>query len=319
MGLLSELKTKAKKLNKRIVFPEPEDIRVLKAVSILATKKLVIPIILGNRKKIESDAKKHKIDLTGVEIENPNREKYFTALVQARKHKGMTPLKAKKLLEENIYYGVMMVREGAADGMVGGSIHPTANILRPAFQLLRTETIASSHMLITHKDKSFLFADCAVVVSPNAEELAQIAISTAKSAKFYGFKPSIAMLSYSTKGSATQGEAELVAKATAIVKKRMPKLKIDGEMQADAALVAEVAEIKAPGLKVKGDANILIFPELGAGNIGYKLVQRFSGASSVGPILQGLKKPVNDLSRGCDVEDIIMVSIITALQAEEKN
>ncbi|MBU1201605.1 MAG: phosphate acetyltransferase [Nanoarchaeota archaeon] len=316
MNLLKTLEEKAKKLNKRIVFPEFDDVRVLKAASMLSKKKIVKPIIIGDKKIVQSIAKKNRINLQRVEIIEPDN-KYTEKLFKIRKNKGLTLIDAKNLLKEPIYYAVMMVNEGDADGVVSGASHPTAHTLKPAFQILKTDVIASSHMLIINKGKTYLFADCAVNPKPTSEELAQIAISTAQSAKLYKLKPRVAMLSFSTKGSAKHEEVDRVVAATNIVKNKKPNLIIDGELQVDAALVPDVAKMKAPNSPIKGDANILIFPDLGAGNIGHKLVERIGGAKAIGPIIQGLRKPVNDLSRGCSVNDIIMVAVITAIQSQK--
>jgi len=321
MRLLENIKEEAKKDLKKILFIEYDDPRILKACSILAQEQIVKPIIVGDEAKAKKIAITHKINLTGVEFRKvsptePHYDSYLRKLLEIRKHKNLTETDAQKLLAEPIYYATMMVHERDADGLVSGANHPTAHTLKAAFQILKTDIIASSHTIMEVKGRSYLFADCGVNIKPNEEQLAQIAKSTIKSAEFYGIKPKVAMLSFSTKGSASDPEVDKVRNATEIVRKSMPKIIIDGEMQADAALVKEVAEIKNPNLKIKGDANILIFPDLGAANIGYKLVQRFAAAKAIGPIIQGLSKPVNDLSRGCSVEEIVYVAAITAIQAK---
>jgi phosphate acetyltransferase len=253
-------------------------------------------------------------------------DRYANDFYELRKSKGITLEKARETIKDNIYFGCMMVKEGYADGLVSGAIHATADLLRPAFQIIKTAPgakIVSSFFIMEvpnceyGENGVFLFADCAVNPSPNAEELASIAVQSANTAKnLLGFEPKVAMLSFSTKGSASHELVDKVRKATEIAKDLMPDVAIDGELQLDAALVKEVAELKAPGSKVAGYANVLIFPDLQAGNIGYKLVQRLAKANAIGPITQGMGAPVNDLSRGCSYRDIVDVIATTAVQAQ---
>lgn len=313
MSMLDDLQEKVKKKNARIIFPEADDKRILEATSFLAKNKILIPILVGNEKKIKATASKNKISLDGVMIiQSDNR--YASEFFRLRKKKGVTQSQAIRITKEPIYYGMMMLKKGEADGLVSGAAHPTAHTLRPAFQLLKTTNKASSHFLMIRKSCIMLFADCGVIVEPTYKELADITIATVESAKTYDVKPKVAMLSFSTKGSGKHPETEKVKKATQIVKKKFPALIIDGEVQADAAIVPRVAAMKNPDSKLKGDANVLIFPNLNSGNIAYKLVQYLGGFQAIGPIVQGLEKPVNDLSRGCSVKDIIAVAVITALQ-----
>lgn len=311
----------AKKKQKHIVLVESEDDRVLQAAAKITKQKIAIITLIGNPTQITKRAKKLKISLakiTLIDIKNPPTN-YTSSLVQIRKKKGLTAQQAKTLLQEPIYYATMMVKKGHADGLVSGAAHPTAHTFRPALQIIKTRPgikTASSYFLMALQKQTLFFADCGLNINPDAKQLAEIAVATGHSAKEFGFKPKIALLSCSTKGSATHDIIEKVVQATKLAKKLDPKLTIDGELQADAALVAHVAKSKAPGSAIKGDANVLVFPDLNSGNIAYKLVERLAGATAIGPITQGLAKPVNDLSRGCSVEDIVEVVAITALQAK---
>lgn len=301
MKMPEELFKKAKKLNVRIGFPESEDKRVLEACFRIKKKGIANPIIIG-----ESNVK----DIEKVSPDN----KYSEQLYELRKEKGLSKKEAEKLSKKPLYYALMMLRNDELDGVIYGATRPTADTIRAALQIIGSEGMASSHTLMITKDKDYLFADCGFVIQPDSKQLAEIALSTVESASLYNIKPRVAMLSFSTKGSGKHKDADKVITATKIIQKKNPKLKVEGELQLDAAIIPTIADRKAPDSQIKGDANILIFPDLDAGNIGYKLVERFGGAKAIGPIIQGLKKPVNDLSRGCSVEDIVILSAITALQ-----
>ena len=288
-------------------------------------------MLLGDPKKVEKDAKDYGFDLSGIPVidpkTSPSLEDYVATLVELRKAKGMTEEEARKLLSENnTYYGVMMVKKGDADGLVSGACHSTADTLRPSLQILKTKPgtkIVSAFFVMVVPDcaygenGTFVFSDCGLNQNPTAEELAAIAESSAESFRFLvGAEPKVAMLSYSTMGSAKHEDVTKVQEATKIAKENNPDLLVDGELQLDAALVSSVAELKAPSSPVAGKANTLIFPNLDAGNIGYKLVQRLAKAEAYGPMTQGIARPVNDLSRGCSAEDIVGVVAITAVQCQ---
>jgi phosphate acetyltransferase len=287
--------------------------------------------MVGDEKKVAERAKKLRVDISDIvfvdPLTDPHFDEYKDKLVELRSHKGMTPEKADEILKNNyLTYGIMMVKQGVADGMVAGACHATADTLRPALQILRTAPgveMVSGFFIMCVPDcdmgekGTFVFADCGLNQDPGPEDLAAIADSSAKSFKqLVGPKPVIAMLSHSTKGSAKHALVDKVVEATKIAREQYPHLVIDGELQTDAALVPHVAKNKAPGSPVAGKANVLIFPNLDAGNIGYKLVQRLGGAEAYGPMLQGIAKPVNDLSRGCSWEDIVGVVALTAVQAQ---
>lgn len=330
MSFIDSVKQRAKRQIKTIVLPEAEDIRVLQATQKIIKEKFAKVILVGNKENINNKAKENGILLEDVEIIEPlnseNYDKYVNLLVELRKNKGMTIEKAKELVLDPIYYGVLMVKNGEADGLVSGAIHSTADTLRPALQILKnkeeTKLVSAFFAMVVpnckYGDGVFIFADCGLNSNPTAEELEQIAVSSANSYKqLIGKEPKIAMLSYSTYGSAKSDLTKKVVDATNLIKEHYPNLAVDGELQLDAAIVPEVAKTKAPESKVAGQANVLVFPDLNAGNIGYKLTQRLANAEAYGPLCQGIAKPVNDLSRGCSSEDIVGVVAITALQAQE--
>lgn len=328
MGLMDEIKQKARSSKKRVVLPEGTEERTIKAAEIISKEGIADVILLGNTTEIKKKAA--GLDYSGVTIidvnESENLESYAAEFFEMRKNKGITMEQALKTMSDPMFYSCMMVKKGEADGMVAGAINPTANTLRPGLQIIKTLpgiSVVSSCFIMELKTKEFgqdgimLFGDCAVNPNPTAEELAAIAISTAKTAvQLTGMTPKVAMLSFSTKGSAKHELVDKVVKATELVKQNAPDLMVDGELQADAALIEKVGQLKSPGSPVAGKANILIFPDLQAGNIGYKLVQRLAGAEAIGPVCQGFAAPVNDLSRGCSVEDIVSVVAITAVQAQ---
>ena len=329
MSFISAIKEKAKTLHKTIVLPEGHDIRIIEAARKITDEGFAKIILIGDRENIEKVA--GNINLSDIEIISPSAsekfESYADTFYELRKAKGITLEKAREILKDNIYFGTMMVKMGDADGLVAGSICSTADTLRPSLQILKTAPgvkLVSSFFIINvpncelGENGMFLFSDCGLNVNPNEDELSEIAISSAKSWKsLTGFDARIAMLSYSTMGSAPLTDmTSKVINATKLVKEKAPDLKVDGEMQLDASIVSKVAAQKAPNSEVAGKANILIFPDLNAGNIGYKLVQRLAKAEAYGPITQGIAKPVNDLSRGCSADDIVGVVAITALQAE---
>lgn len=325
MSLLNTIKEKAAKAYKKIVLPEGEEERIILAAEKINEQKLAQVVLIGDEKVIAE--KCPNANLNGVEIINPNTanlDEYANLLYELRKNKGMELDKAKQLAKNNLYLGVLLVKSGYCDGMVAGSVNSTGDVLRPALQVIKTapgiSTVSSCFIMIMPDGCKYgdvmVFGDCAVNPNPNAEQLAAIAIASADSAKkIAGIDPRVAMLSFSTKGSAKHELVDKVVEATNIVKQLAPELAVDGELQADAALVASVGALKSPGSAVAGKANVLIFPDLQAGNIGYKLVQRLAGAEAIGPICQGFNQPVNDLSRGCSVEDVVNVVAMTALQA----
>ena len=327
MAIIDKIKAKAKADVKHIVLPEGEETRNAQAAAIIAKEGLAKLTLLGNPEKVRAAA--NGASLEGVEIIDPaTSEKcaeYANLLFELRKAKGMTEEKAAQLVKDPMYYGVMMVKSGDADGLVSGAIHSTGDMLRPALQIIKSKPgikTVSSCFLMECPNKAYgddgvmVFADCAVNIDPDAEQLASIALGAADSARaLAGIEPRVAMLSFSTKGSAKHDLVTKVQEATRIAKELDPSLMLDGELQLDAAIVESVGQLKAPGSPVAGKANVLVFPGLEAGNIGYKLVQRLAGAEAYGPILQGIAKPCNDLSRGCSVDDIVATVAITAAQA----
>ena len=332
MSFIENMKQRAKKDIKTIVLPEGNDIRTIKAVEKVLQEKFADVIVLGNKDDIFNMAKENNINIDGVKIINPVEDSRYDKLVndfyELRKAKGMTLEKAKETLKDETYFGMMMVKEGFADGLVSGACHSTSNTLRPALQILKTAPgtkLVSAFFVMVVPDceygenGAFVFSDCGLNEYPDAESLAEIAISSSKSfEQLVGTESKVAMLSYSTYGSATSPLTEKVVEATKLLKEKAPDLVCDGELQLDAAIIPEIAASKAPGSPVAGKANTLIFPDLDAGNIGYKLVQRLAKAEAYGPLCQGIAKPVNDLSRGCSSDDIVGVIAITAVQAQEQ-
>lgn len=331
MSFIENMKQRAKTNIKTIILPEAEDIRVLEAASKVVYEGFANIILIGEEKIISENAKKNNINLTGVTIIDNNKsdkkEEYTQKLYELRKHKGLTLEDAKKLIEEPIYFGMMLLKNGEADGLVSGAAHSTANTLRPALQILKTAPdtkLVSAFFIMCVPDCKygengiFIFGDSGLNQNPTADELSEIALSSSKSfERLVEKEPKVAMLSYSTYGSAKSELTEKVIEATKIVKQKNKHLKIDGELQLDAAIVPEISKSKAPGSIIEGNANVLIFPDLNSGNIGYKLVQRLAKAEAYGPLCQGIAMPVNDLSRGCSSDDIVGVIAITAVQAQK--
>ncbi len=329
MELIDQIKDKARELQMRIVLPEGTEIRTLRASEIVLKEGLAELILLGNPLIIKDITDKEGIDITGAEIidplSSPKRDYYADLMVEIRKDKGLTKEEALKLLDDPLYYGPMMIKAGDADGELTGAVNSTGDVLRPAFQFIKTHpgvNIVSGAFFMVFDNKTLgdngilVFADCAVNPEPDDKQLAEIAVATARTAvQIANIKPCIAMLSFSTKGSAKHALVDKVVRATKIAQEMAPEMMIEGELQLDAAIVEEVGQLKAPGNKVAGKANVLVFPSLESANIGYKLVQRLAGAEAVGPVLQGMAAPVNDLSRGCSVNDIVTMIAITANQA----
>lgn len=334
MSLLDEIKAKAKSLNKTIVLCEGEDKRVVEAAAQITKEGIAKIVLIGN----EAECKKvaPEVDLTGITLIDPltsdKTATYANILYEARKAKGMTEEQAKEQAKDRTMFGALMLKAGDVDGYVSGACHSTANTLRPGLQVVKTapgiKTVSSCFIMIApegenpyNPDGVAVFADCAINIEPDAQQLADIAVSSAKTAKaIAGIEPRVAMLSFSTKGSGNDDKffksVPKVQEATALAKEMAPDLALDGEFQFDAAVAPEVGQLKAPGSKVAGHANVFVFPNINAGNIGYKIAQRFGGYMAIGPVCQGFAKPLNDLSRGCNVDDIVATVAVTALQAE---
>lgn len=327
------LKERAKKDIKTIVLAEGEDIRTLEAAQTVLKEGYAKIIILGNESKIKDMAAEKGLCLCGAKIIDPETsektEEYAQKFYEMRKAKGMTPELARETIKNTLYYGVMMVNENEADGMVAGACNSSANVIRPSLQILKTKPgtkLVSAFFIMVVPDceygsnGTFIFADSGLNEDPDAEAVSEIAISSAASFKqLVEDEPKVAMLSYSTYGSAKSHLVEKMQEATRLAKEKRPDIKLDGELQLDAAIVPSVGKSKAPDSDIAGSANVLVFPDLNAGNIGYKLVQRLAKAEAYGPVLQGIRKPVNDLSRGCTAEDIAGVVAITCVQAQEQN
>ena len=331
MSAIEKIKAKAKSSVKHIVLPEGSEPRTVQASAKIVAQGIARVTLLGNLEEIRKVAAETGTDLAGVEIIDPAASEksaaYSALLFELRKAKGMTEEQARELVTGNtLYYGAVMLKAGDADGMVAGAINSTGNVLRPALQIIKTAPgikVVSSCFIMELPDQKWgddgvmIFGDCAVIPNPTAEELAAIAIASAESGRqLVDLAPRVAMLSFSTKGSAKHDLVTKVQEATALAKELAPELQLDGELQADAALVESVGQLKSPGSAVAGHASVLVFPDLQSGNIGYKLVQRLAGAEAIGPIIQGLAKPVSDLSRGCSVDDIVSVVAITAVKAQ---
>lgn len=334
MDLINSIKENARKIQKRIVLPEGTAERTLKAADIIISENLAKIILLGNKDEILKKAKELKLlnseKFNVIDPLNHNKkEEYIQLMLELRKSKGLTYEEASKLIINPLYLGCLMIKNGDADGEVAGAENATSDVLRPALQFIKTMSgisVVSGAFIMILKDRKFgddgvvIFADCAVFPDPTDKQLAEIAVTTAKTAKSIAkIEPRVAMLSFSTKGSARHEMVDKIVKATKIAREMNPTLIIDGELQADAAIVESVSAKKAPGSIIKGKANVLIFPSLESGNIAYKLVQRMAGAEAIGPILQGMAAPINDLSRGCSVDDIVNLVAITANQAAGLN
>ena len=329
MELLDQIREKARNLQKRIVLAEGTELRTLRATEILIREKLAKIILLGDPLIIKEIASREGITISGAEIVDPKtsiqREHYAQLMVEIRKSKGLTTEEALESLNNPLVFGPLMIKAGDADGEIAGAINSTGDVLRPALQYVKTlpgVSVVSGVFFMLFKDKTIgengilVFSDCAVMPDPDERQLAEIAVTTAKTARsIANIEPRIAMLSFSTKGSAQHPLVSKVANAAKIAQEMAPDLMIDGELQLDAALSEEIGRLKCPGSKVAGKANVLVFPGLEAANIGYKLVQRLAGAEAIGPILQGMAAPINDLSRGCSVSDIVNMVAITAIQA----
>lgn len=329
MNIMGEIIKRAEENKKVVVLPEATDERVIKAARMVTDNDIAKIILVGDEEEIKLVASKNNIDVSDIEIVNPVTSKYYEEFVnyfyELRKHKGMTILKAQEIIKDSVYFGVMMVKKNLADGLVSGAVHSSADTLRPALQIIKAREnagIVSSFFLMEFDkpkyEKAYIFSDCGLVINPNSEELSEIAIESNDTYKLLvGDMPKVAMLSFSTKGSATSPETLKVIEATSKVKEKRPDIIVDGELQLDSAIDKVVASKKAPESNVAGGANVLIFPNLDAGNIGYKLAERFGGAKAYGPITQGLKKAVNDLSRGCNADDIVGAVAITCVQANQ--
>ncbi|MBN2411600.1 phosphate acetyltransferase [candidate division KSB1 bacterium] len=325
MNVLEQIRERAQKNLKKIVFPEAEDVRVLKAVEICHTNKYVIPILVGQQQKIIAAAAEANINISDISIVDPStngdKEDFIQGYYNLRKNKGVDIDTAAKIMADPLFYAAMMVHKGKAEASVAGAVATTSNVLRAAIQIIGVakdySIVSSSFLMVLPDGRAFTYGDCGVVPDPDAAQLADIAIATAETHKLLTCQePVVALLSFSTKGSAQHKDIDKVREAVVIAQKKRPDILLDGELQGDAALVEAVGRKKAPGSKVAGHANVLIFPDLGAGNIAYKLTERLAHAVALGPLLQGLAKPANDLSRGCKAEDIVDVACICSLRSK---
>ena len=328
MDFIQEIRDKARGKNKKIVLPESKDERILEAASILETEGIASVILIGKKEELEKEAKNKGLDLRGVEIIDPETfpeiKEFASHLYELRKEKGMTQEDAESKIKDPLYFSTMLVEKGYAHGSVAGAANATGDVLRPALQIIKTapgiSVISGAFIMLLESDFApegkLVFADCAVNPEFDSRQLAEVGVASAQTARSIGgLEPRTAFLSFSTKGSAQHQLVEKVVEATEIAKQIDPDNEYEGELQADTALVPSVGEKKAPDSSIAGKANVLVFPDLQSGNIGYKLVQRLAGAQAVGPILQGMAKPVNDLSRGCSVDDIVNLTAITVLQS----
>lgn len=321
-NFLSKVHRQARREQKRIVFPEGAESRILKAVAEILKKKLAKPVLLGSPATIKKTAKKLKLKIDWSKIEIIDHKKsgllkdFAEIFYEMRKNKGLTKERAMETMKESHYFGTMLLYGDYADGMIGGTTLPTHETIKPPLQIIKTKEAfhkVSGVFFMVLNNRLLLFADSVVTVDPDAHDLVDIAIDTAETAKKFNIKPKIALLSFSTKGSADHPSIDKIRQAVSMIRYKRPDLTVDGELQVDAALVPEVAKIKCPNALIQGDANILIFPDLASANIAYKLVERLAKAKAIGPLIQGLTKPVNDLSRGCSVQDIINVTALTAV------
>lgn len=321
MELFTSLKQKVQGHGLKIVFPEATDPRILKAAQRLQQEGLIEPVFLGNPEAVQQAAAAAQVDLSQIQILDPNHYDQFNDMVQAfvQRRKGKNTVEqAQTMLQDPNYFGTMLVYLKQVAGMVSGAVHPTGDTVRPALQIIKVKpglTRTSGAFIMQKGEQRYLFADCAININPSAQELAEIAVTSAHTAQLFDIQPRVALLSFSTKGSAKSEEVTKVAEATRLAQTMDPTLVLDGELQFDAAIVPTVAQQKAPQSTVAGQANVFVFPELQSGNIGYKIAQRLGGFEAIGPVLQGLNQPVSDLSRGCNTEDVYKLTLITAAQA----
>lgn len=321
MELFTSLKQKVQGQGLKIVFPEATDPRILKAAQRLQQEELIEPVFLGNPEAVQQAAAAAQVDLSQIQILDPNHYDQFNDMVQAfvQRRKGKNTVEqAQTMLRDPNYFGTMLVYLKQVAGMVSGAVHPTGDTVRPALQIIKVKPVltrTSGAFIMQKGEQRYLFADCAININPSAQELAEIAVTSAHTAQLFDIQPRVALLSFSTKGSAKSDEVTKVAEATRLAQTMDPTLMLDGELQFDAAIVPTVAQQKAPQSTVAGQANVFVFPELQSGNIGYKIAQRLGGFEAIGPVLQGLNQPVSDLSRGCNTEDVYKLTLITAAQA----